>query len=341
MRRLPEQFTAAPAARDQAPLPARVPWPCAPLAPPPPLAARTSPRPRERISTRATSIFVLVVLALVPPFAPLRAADVPASESPRAVDDANSPRVLRRRRSNRLDRLRHYPRGPFDVALRAPSTRGVRVLRLRDSTVDEVSSPSLRGELSTRPRSARPVPRPRSARVRVPRGRGGARGWRVFRRPRTRVLGGGVVRVPRVEGGGRDVAAKAVSDGSRDDLGGARTAASGGRARGSRGRAESWTRAWEWDTSWRARRSTSVARTAGRCRVGRPSRGTAGRRGGVVATRDAGGCRRARRARLLRVRGRTRGRRVALRTARRAPHRAETQCRRPLGTPGVDRQERR
>ena len=90
---------------------------------------------------------------------------------------------------------------------------------------------------------------------------------------------------------------KAVSDGSRDDLGGALDGHLGG-GRGVHGDARRVGRGRGNGIRRGERGGGSVARTAGRCRVGRPSRdGTAGRRGGVVATRDAGGCRRARRAR--------------------------------------------
>ena len=170
-------------------------------------------------------------------------------------------------------------------------------------------------------------------------GRGGARGWRVFRRRRTRVLGGGVVRVPRAEGGGRDVAesglgrvagrprrssrrpprgAGAGFTGTRGELdagvgmGYVVASAEEGRSRALPGGAESGDRVGmgprdvEAASSRRATPEDAVALAA------------------LVSFESeeepAGD--------------------VALRAARRAPHRAETQSRRSPGTPGVDRQER-
>ena len=157
-------------ARDPAPLPARVPWPSARRSRRRRSPRGRRPRPRERISTRATSHLRPRRPRARPSLRrPYARRGVPALRVAASVDDANSPRVLRRRRSNRLDRLRHYPRGPFDVALRAPSTRGVRVLRLRREYRRMKSRPRLGAE------SCRLAPRegcrlaPRSARVRVPR----------------------------------------------------------------------------------------------------------------------------------------------------------------------------
>lgn len=135
MRKTTRLFTAAPASRATPPRSPR-----AFHGPARRSRRRRSPRgrhpdPGNESRPARRLIFVLVVLALVLPFArPYARRDVPALRVAASVDDANSPHVLRRRRSNRLDRLRHYPRGPFDVALRASSTRGVRVLRLRDES---------------------------------------------------------------------------------------------------------------------------------------------------------------------------------------------------------------
>ena len=142
-RKTTRLFTAAPAPRDPAPLPARAfHGPEVPLAPPP-LAARTSPRPWERISARRL-IFVLVVLALVLPFAVLYAdATSPSPSVAASVDDANSPHVPRRRRSNRSPTAFATIRAALSTSLSPRLVHARRPsLRLRDESVtDEVSPP--------------------------------------------------------------------------------------------------------------------------------------------------------------------------------------------------------
>jgi hypothetical protein len=90
------------------------------------------PRPaRLLISVLVVPVPVPVPVVSVRPFArPDARRAVPVFCVVAVVRDVDSPRVLRRRRSNHRDRLRHHPCGPSNVALRASSTRGVRVLRL-------------------------------------------------------------------------------------------------------------------------------------------------------------------------------------------------------------------